>query len=100
MRPAFRSALASHGVPAAELETTADRVPIAGVIDDRVVNARVDRTFVDSDGTRWIIDYKTSFHEGSPRGTVFSASGRLARAGENVRGGMTAMEADFNREAD
>ena len=35
------------------------------MIDNQVVSARVDRTFVDSDGTRWIIDYKTSFHEGS-----------------------------------
>lgn len=93
MRPAFRSALASLGVSEAELQTALDRVltavtgsladergrwilqnsrsvaaceyPIAGVIDDRVVNSRVDRTFVDSDGTRWIIDYKTSFHESS-----------------------------------
>ena len=25
----------------------------------------VDRTFIDTDGVRWIIDYKTSPHEGS-----------------------------------
>jgi hypothetical protein len=91
--PAFRSALASLGVPAAELEKATARVvdavvgtlgdkrgrwilrsdraataceyPVSGVIDNHVVSARVDRTFVDTDGTRWIIDYKTSFHEGS-----------------------------------
>jgi ATP-dependent exoDNAse (exonuclease V) beta subunit len=25
---------------------------------------RLDRTFIDAGGTRWIIDYKTSLHEG------------------------------------
>jgi len=28
-----------------------------------VISNSIDRTFVDSDGTRWIIDYKTSRHE-------------------------------------
>lgn len=26
---------------------------------------RIDRTFIDSEGTRWIIDYKSSSHEGA-----------------------------------
>ncbi|BDC51979.1 nuclease/helicase [Bryobacterales bacterium F-183] len=30
----------------------------------RVVRGVVDRTFLDNDGVRWIIDYKTSTHEG------------------------------------
>ena len=30
---------------------------------DNVVSIKIDRTFVDQDGTRWIIDYKTSRHE-------------------------------------
>jgi ATP-dependent helicase/nuclease subunit A len=25
----------------------------------------IDRTFVDADGRRWIVDYKTSLHEGA-----------------------------------
>jgi ATP-dependent exoDNAse (exonuclease V) beta subunit len=25
----------------------------------------IDRTFIDSDGTRWVVDYKTSTHEGA-----------------------------------
>lgn len=33
----------------------------------RVVTAVIDRTFVDANGVRWIIDYKTSTHEGSGR---------------------------------
>ena len=38
--------------------------PITGVLDGKIVRGMVDRTFVDSDGIRWIIDYKTSEHEG------------------------------------
>ncbi len=38
-------------------------------LDDEgaVVTARVDRTFIDEEGVRWIIDYKTSRHEGADR---------------------------------
>jgi ATP-dependent exoDNAse (exonuclease V) beta subunit len=28
---------------------------------------RIDRTFVDRDGVRWIVDWKTSTHEGGDR---------------------------------
>ncbi|MEQ1886276.1 MAG: UvrD-helicase domain-containing protein [Bryobacteraceae bacterium] len=38
---------------------------ITGVIDGEVVRGKVDRTFMDADGVRWIIDYKTSSHEGA-----------------------------------
>jgi ATP-dependent exoDNAse (exonuclease V) beta subunit len=31
------------------------------------VNAVIDRTFVDAQGTRWIVDFKTSPHEGGNR---------------------------------
>ena len=37
---------------------------ISGVLRGRVVRAVVDRTFVDEQGTRWVIDYKTGTHEG------------------------------------
>lgn len=37
---------------------------LATVQDGRLVTAVLDRTFVDTDGTRWIIDYKTGVHEG------------------------------------
>jgi len=37
---------------------------ISGVLDGAVVEAVVDRCFLDADGVRWIIDYKTSSHEG------------------------------------
>ncbi len=38
---------------------------LSGIVQDKVINISIDRTFVDADGTRWIIDYKTSRHEGS-----------------------------------
>jgi ATP-dependent helicase/nuclease subunit A len=38
----------------------ASEYPLAGVLDGEVIHAVVDRTFVDEEGTRWVIDYKTS----------------------------------------
>lgn len=38
--------------------------PLAGVIDEQLVQAVIDRTFVDAQQVRWVIDYKTS----EPRG--------------------------------
>ena len=30
----------------------------------RLRNLKIDRSFVDGEGTRWVIDFKTSSHEG------------------------------------
>ena len=38
---------------------------LTGYVAGRLVNIKIDRTFVDADGVRWIIDYKTGTHEGS-----------------------------------
>jgi ATP-dependent exoDNAse (exonuclease V) beta subunit len=38
---------------------------LTGVADNGVVNIVMDRTFVDDDGVRWIVDYKTGGHEGA-----------------------------------
>ncbi len=38
--------------------------PLSGVIDGRVVRAVIDRSFIDDRGNRWIVDFKTSSHEG------------------------------------
>lgn len=46
-------------------EQHACELPISGVIDGRLVNAVVDRTFVDADGVRWIVDYKSGYHAGA-----------------------------------
>jgi ATP-dependent helicase/nuclease subunit A len=38
---------------------------LTGRIGRDVVSVVIDRTFVDQDGVRWIVDYKTSTHEGA-----------------------------------
>jgi ATP-dependent helicase/nuclease subunit A len=40
---------------------------ISGIVDGQLIHAVVDRTFVDEDGTRWIIDYKSSEGQGRTR---------------------------------
>ena len=37
---------------------------VTGRYAGRIVNAVIDRSFVDDDGVRWIVDYKSSRHEG------------------------------------
>ena len=90
--PAYRAALAALGVPSAEFAQAVDEVgqslpvssetsaaggswrttanaaceyPLCGMVDGEIVSVRIDRTFVDEDGIRWIVDYKTSSHEGA-----------------------------------
>ncbi len=43
----------------------ANELPLTGIIDGQCINLIIDRTFCDEKGIRWIIDYKTSSHEGS-----------------------------------
>ena len=92
IRAAVEGALRQQGVPAAEIPAAAAQVeaalvnmlndekgrwllsgshrqrqneyPLSGVYDGRLVNVALDRTFIDQQGTRWIIDYKTGRHEG------------------------------------
>jgi ATP-dependent helicase/nuclease subunit A len=47
-----------------EHEKQKNEFAITGVVDNKITNAVLDRTFVDKEGCRWIIDYKTSRHEG------------------------------------
>ncbi|MGB7738636.1 MAG: UvrD-helicase domain-containing protein [Steroidobacteraceae bacterium] len=49
---------ASHQAAQSELALT-------GVADSGLVSIVIDRTFVDAAGVRWIVDYKTSSHEGA-----------------------------------
>jgi ATP-dependent exoDNAse (exonuclease V) beta subunit len=37
---------------------------LTGQLDGRLLHVILDRTFIDADGTRWIIDYKTGSHGG------------------------------------
>jgi ATP-dependent helicase/nuclease subunit A len=41
---------------------------VSGILDGRVVNVIFDRMLIDQQGVRWIIDYKTSTHEGGAIG--------------------------------
>jgi ATP-dependent exoDNAse (exonuclease V) beta subunit len=43
----------------------ASELALTGQVDGEVVDAIIDRTFIDGDSTRWIVDYKTSTHEGA-----------------------------------
>ena len=37
---------------------------LSGIRAGQVVNAVIDRTFVDAQGIRWVVDFKSSPHEG------------------------------------
>ena len=91
LQPAIEASLISSGLPQDALEAATQKVikalthvmdsdkaqwilsnhkdaqseyAISGVINGKIVNRIIDRTFIDEDGTRWVIDYKTSSHEG------------------------------------
>jgi hypothetical protein len=90
-RSTFRAMLSSLGVPPPELDETSASVEKAlrntlqdergrwtlerhaaaesefamtGLVEGKLQQVRIDRTFIDEQGIRWIIDYKTSTHEG------------------------------------
>jgi len=42
----------------------ASELALSGVLDGRLVSVRIDRTCVDAEGRRWIVDWKSSRHEG------------------------------------
>jgi ATP-dependent helicase/nuclease subunit A len=89
--PQYRRWLALHGVPAERLEEAAARVvaalnavqkdprgrwilqtaradvreyALSGAWRGEVAHVIFDRSFIDADGVRWVIDYKTSQHQG------------------------------------
>ncbi|HSQ69887.1 MAG TPA: 3'-5' exonuclease, partial [Steroidobacteraceae bacterium] len=43
----------------------ASELALSGSLDGELVSVVIDRTFIDTSGTRWVIDYKTSTHEGA-----------------------------------
>ena len=92
LRPSFKSELERLGVPQEEINAAVERVGVAlvrtledkrgrwllgskreahsewrltGVLEGELVDVRIDRTFVDEQGARWIVDYKASTHEGA-----------------------------------
>jgi len=90
--PALGAELAALGIPAGEMEAAVARAAgaliqtledergrwllgpraearcewrITGVLDGEIVDVALDRSFVDEQGVRWIVDYKTGTHEGA-----------------------------------
>ena len=91
-RPRWRAALHRAGVLATDLDAMTQRVSVAisrcladesgrwllsrhgsfdevefavsGVVDGSLVNGVLDRCFIDEQGVRWVIDYKSTTHEG------------------------------------
>jgi ATP-dependent helicase/nuclease subunit A len=49
---------------APEHRNAGSEVALTGMTGGRLVSVVVDRSFVDEEGTRWVIDFKTSTHEG------------------------------------
>jgi len=104
----FRRRLQASGVPADRLESGVDRViealirtredargrwilasthrearnelALTGYLEGELVRVVIDRTFVDDSGQRWIIDFKTSGHEGGDRETFLDREVERYRA--------------------
>ncbi len=94
-RAFYKQQLSLEGVSSVELDTACDRVvsalcrtledeqgrwilsdkhrqacselALTGLFNGQIVSIVIDRTFVDLDGIRWIIDYKTGIHKGTGR---------------------------------
>ena len=47
-----------------EHREAASELALTGIVAGRLTSVVVDRSFVDAHGTRWVIDFKTSRHEG------------------------------------
>jgi ATP-dependent helicase/nuclease subunit A len=69
---------------------------ITTVIDGERINLVIDRMFRDADGKRWIVDYKTSIHEGADVETFLDREreryrAQLARYAAAVGGAQATM---------
>ena len=64
---------------------------VTGVVEGRLQHAVMDRSFVDEEGVRWVIDYKTTPHEGS--GVEAFLEAEVERYREQVAGYVRLLEA-------
>ncbi len=78
----------THSDARAELRLT-------GVIADDTVDVMIDRTFVDEHDVRWIVDFKTSVHEGADR-DAFLDNERVRYAAQLQRYGALMRMADVH----
>lgn len=73
----------------------ASEKPVTVVAGGEVRHLVIDRTFVDSDGVRWIVDYKTSSHEGGDlEGFISEEERRYREQLEGYRQAMQMLEPD------
>lgn len=47
-----------------DIREAASELALSGVVAGRILEGVIDRTFIDEGGVRWIVDFKTSAHEG------------------------------------
>jgi ATP-dependent exoDNAse (exonuclease V) beta subunit len=66
MSAVSQSELAARLLDPSALEGRAE-LALTAMIDGAAHSLRIDRTFVDQAGTRWVVDWKTSAHEGGDR---------------------------------
>ena len=92
VRAAVESALRDERgqwILSARHEDSRCEVPVTALIAGQLRHLVIDRTFVDRDGTRWIIDYKTGTHEGG------DVSGFLDEEQERYRAQLAAYAEAF-----
>jgi ATP-dependent exoDNAse (exonuclease V) beta subunit len=84
------------------IRDAASELALSGVVEGQILEGVIDRTFVDEHGQRWIVDFKTSTHEGGGLEAFLNEEvtryrpqleryGRLMRAfrpGETVRAAL------------
>jgi ATP-dependent helicase/nuclease subunit A len=49
----------------AEHREADNELALSGILNGRLTSVYIDRTFIDADGVRWIVDYKSGRHEGA-----------------------------------
>ncbi len=52
---------------------------LTGVVSGHLLSVVIDRSFIDATGTRWVVDYKTSAHEGSDLESFIASERRRYR---------------------
>jgi ATP-dependent exoDNAse (exonuclease V) beta subunit len=86
----------------ADTSDASSELALSGVIANQIIEGVIDRTFVDARGTRWIVDFKTSTHEGGglaefldeevvrylPQLTRYATLMRRYRPGEGIKAAL------------
>ena len=73
-----------------EHDSAACELPVTAVLQGAARSMIIDRTYIDTDGTRWIVDYKTSVHAGGDLEAFLSSE--TERYASQMRGYRDAMQ--------